>query len=61
MFAPQLVHCVETLKPKNEHFRKLGLTDYYFPDTSNKPHFPQSVLNAGEVYTHSMIHKFSTV
>jgi len=30
-----------------------------FPDAINKPHFPPTILNSGEVYTHSCIYKFS--
>ena len=37
------------------------LETQHFPDTINKPHFPPCLLKAGEVYVHSMIHKFSTV
>lgn len=30
-----------------------------FPDSINKPHFPSVILNPGEVYKHSVVHKFS--
>lgn len=30
-----------------------------FPDAPNQPDFPSAVLRPGEVYTHTMIHKFS--
>jgi aldose 1-epimerase len=30
-----------------------------FPDAPNHPDFPSAVLRPGEIYTHTMIHKFS--
>lgn len=34
------------------------LETQHFADAINKPHFPSTVLNPGEVYMHSCIHKF---
>lgn len=36
------------------------LETQHFADAINKPHFPPTILNPGEVYSHSCIHKFST-
>lgn len=36
------------------------LETQHFADAVNKPHFPSTILNPGEVYSHSCIHKFST-
>lgn len=36
------------------------LETQHFADAINKPHFPSTILNPGEVYNHSCIHKFST-
>lgn len=36
------------------------LETQHFADAINKPHFPSTILNPGEVYTHSCIHKFSS-
>jgi aldose 1-epimerase len=37
------------------------LETQHYPDSINQPSFPPSVLQAGEVYTHTMLHKFSSV
>jgi aldose 1-epimerase len=34
------------------------LETQHFADAINKPHFPSTVLNPGEVYRHSCVHKF---
>ncbi len=36
------------------------LETQHFADAINKPHFPSTILNPGETYSHSCIHKFST-
>jgi len=35
------------------------LETQHFPDAINKPHFPSAILNPGEEYRHSCVHKFS--
>lgn len=35
------------------------LETQHFADSINKPHFPTTILNPGEVYKHSCIHKFA--
>jgi aldose 1-epimerase len=32
----------------------------HFPDTPNKPSFPSVVLRPGQVYTHTMVYRFTT-
>jgi aldose 1-epimerase len=34
------------------------LETQHFPDAINKPHFPSTILNPGEIYKHSVVHKF---
>jgi aldose 1-epimerase len=34
------------------------LETQHFPDSINKPHFPTTILNPGEEYKHSCVHKF---
>ena len=36
------------------------LETQHFADAINKPHFPSTVLNPGEVYRHSCVHRFLT-
>jgi len=36
------------------------LETQHFADAINKPHFPSIILNPGEVYKHTSVHKFST-
>jgi aldose 1-epimerase len=36
------------------------LETQHFADAINKPHFPSIILNPGEVYKHSCVHKFLT-
>ena len=36
------------------------LETQHYPDSPNKPDFPPVVLRPGAMYTHTMIHKFST-
>jgi aldose 1-epimerase len=36
------------------------LETQHFPDGINHPHFPSTILNPGEEYRHSCVHKFST-
>jgi aldose 1-epimerase len=36
------------------------LETQHFADSINKPHFPSTILNPGEVYSHRCIYKFST-
>jgi aldose 1-epimerase len=36
------------------------LETQYFADAINKPHFPSTILNPGEVYKHTVVHKFSS-
>lgn len=36
------------------------LETQHFADSVNKPHFPSVILNPGDEYRHSCIHKFST-
>ena len=36
------------------------LETQHFPDSINQPNFPSVVLNPGETYTHTTVHKFST-
>jgi len=35
------------------------LETQHFADAINKPHFPSTILNPGELYKHTCIHKFS--
>jgi aldose 1-epimerase len=35
------------------------LETQHFADSVNKPHFPSTILNPGEEYKHSCVHKFS--
>lgn len=35
------------------------LETQHFADAINKPHFPSTILNPGDIYRHSCIHKFS--
>jgi aldose 1-epimerase len=35
------------------------LETQHFADAINKPHFPTTILNPGEEYKHSCVHKFS--
>ncbi len=35
------------------------LETQHFADSINKPHFPSTILNPGEEYKHSSVHKFS--
>ncbi|NJO69815.1 MAG: galactose mutarotase [Bacteroidetes bacterium] len=35
------------------------LETQHFADSINKPHFPGTILNPGEAYRHSCVHKFS--
>ncbi len=39
----------------------LALETQLFPDTPNQPHFPSTLLDVGEEYTHRCIYKFDTV
>ncbi len=36
------------------------LETQHFPDSINQPHFPSTILNPGEEYRHSCVHKFLT-
>lgn len=36
------------------------LETQHFPDSINQPNFPSVVLNPGDTYTHTTVHKFST-
>ena len=36
------------------------LETQHFPDGINQPHFPSTILNPGEEYRHSCVHKFLT-
>ncbi|MBN1107700.1 MAG: galactose-1-epimerase, partial [Bacteroidales bacterium] len=36
------------------------LETQHFADAVNKPHFPSTILNPGEEYRHSCLHRFST-
>ena len=38
----------------------LALETQKYPDTPNHPHFPSTLLNPGEKYTHVCVYKFST-
>ncbi len=38
----------------------LCLETQHFPDSPNRPEFPSTLLNPGEVYRHTCIYKFST-
>ena len=35
------------------------LETQHFADAVNKPHFPSTILNPGEIYKHTCIYKFS--
>ncbi len=35
------------------------LETQHFPDSINNPHFPTTILNPGETYKHTCLHKFS--
>jgi aldose 1-epimerase len=35
------------------------LETQYFADAINKPHFPSTILNPGDAYSHTVVHKFS--
>lgn len=39
----------------------LALETQLFPDSPNQPHFPSTILEPEEVYTHTCIYKFDTV
>jgi aldose 1-epimerase len=36
------------------------LEPQHFPDSPNKPHFPNTILRPGETYTNVMVYRFST-
>lgn len=38
----------------------IALETQKYPDTPNNPHFPSTLLNPGEKYTHVCVYKFST-
>lgn len=38
----------------------IALETQKYPDTPNHPHFPSTLLNPGEKYTHVCVYKFST-
>ena len=38
----------------------IALETQKYPDTPNKPHFPSTLLNPGEEYTHTCVYRFST-
>lgn len=44
---------------KYQHRTGLCLETQKFPDGPNQPSFPNSVIQPGETYKHTMIHKFS--
>ncbi len=46
-------------KVYNKHYG-FCLETQHFPDSINQPKFPSVVLNPGDTYTHTCIHKFST-
>lgn len=37
-----------------------ALETQHYPDSPNQPHFPSTILEPGEVYTHTCIYKFAT-
>lgn len=41
-------------------FSGFCLEDQVHPDAVNKPHFPNTILKAGQTYSHQTIYKFST-
>jgi aldose 1-epimerase len=41
-------------------FDGLCLECQFYPDSPNRPHFPDTILRPGEIYHHSIIYKFST-
>jgi aldose 1-epimerase len=46
-----------------KHYEKrwaFCLETQHFADAINKPHFPSTILNTGELYKHSCVYKFST-
>lgn len=47
------------LEGKFEKHAALCLETQFFPDAPNKPDFPSCILNPGEVYRYSTIHRFS--
>ncbi|MEZ4630987.1 MAG: aldose epimerase family protein [Deinococcales bacterium] len=49
-------------KAGKSYHRRYGfcLETQYFPDSPNQPHFPSSLLKAGELYQESTIYQFST-
>ena len=49
---------------KGQNYIKHGalcLEPQAYPNTPNHPHFPQSLLQPGETYTHTIIYKFKTL
>ncbi len=51
--------CGKYNKPLN-YRESLALETQKYPDTPHNPHFPSTLLNPGETYTHVCIYKFST-
>ena len=45
---------------KYEAFGGLCLETQGFPDAPNRSHFPNAVLNPGDVYHHRTLHRFGT-
>lgn len=43
------------------NYQGVALESQNFPDAINKPHFPDSVLKAGDTYNHHLIFKFVTL
>eukprot|EP01063_Lacrimia_lanifica_P030728 TRINITY_DN4934_c0_g1_i5.p1 TRINITY_DN4934_c0_g1~~TRINITY_DN4934_c0_g1_i5.p1 ORF type:complete len:383 (+),score=84.74 TRINITY_DN4934_c0_g1_i5:236-1384(+) len=60
------VYCANYLEPNSEGYGRaamkhrggLCLETQGFPDAPNQPHFPSTVLAAGERYEHTTVHKF---
>ncbi len=44
-----------------DHRGSLALETQLFPDTPNQPHFPSTLLDVGETYTHRCTYKFDIV
>lgn len=45
---------------KSLNFREaIALETQHFPDSPNQPNFPSTILNPGQIYSHTCIYKFS--
>jgi aldose 1-epimerase len=59
LYTGNYLQQVEGKSGTYDRYSGLCLETQYFPDSVNQPGFPQSVLKAGERYSHSTIYAFS--